>query len=139
MARGGTRKGAGRPALPASEKRVILTGRVPPDLADWLRAEAAERDQSIGEVLTSILLAVRGGDVPALPPVTSVTGADVMAQAAPIIAAVEKFGAHARQLLPTIPPAEAEEAANALWTVIEALGSALNAPHADLMRKAKGR
>lgn len=53
--RGGARPGAGRKALPSDQLRAVLSCRVAPDTRDTLKARAAEKGCSVGELLDEMV------------------------------------------------------------------------------------
>lgn len=53
--RGGAREGAGRPALPKSERGVPMTYYLDPDVVEWLRKRAGAEDSSASGILNGIL------------------------------------------------------------------------------------
>lgn len=48
---GGAREGAGRKRMPVEQKRVNLTLKIKPDVANYLRSKAKEQNISIGKVV----------------------------------------------------------------------------------------
>lgn len=55
MGHGGKREGAGRKPLPIDQKKVNMTIKVRPDVADKLRRRAKEEKVSIGTVIENLL------------------------------------------------------------------------------------
>lgn len=56
--RGGTRPGAGRPLLDQSKRRVTITIRVRPDVAQWLRDH---QGYSVGHAVDALFDAYQSG------------------------------------------------------------------------------
>jgi len=52
MTRGGKRKGAGRPKLPASKKRSMVSIKLPGFIVKWLRSQ----EQSQGKLIEKALI-----------------------------------------------------------------------------------
>jgi hypothetical protein len=48
---GGRREGAGRPKLPESQKRVMVSLRLRPDLAQWLREQPESQTATMDRLL----------------------------------------------------------------------------------------
>lgn len=55
MSHGGKRVGAGRPTLPAEEKKVAIAIRVAPGCKAWLKDKALELDCSLGDVIEHMM------------------------------------------------------------------------------------
>lgn len=56
--RGGTRVNAGRPALDPDQKRVTVTVRLRPDVAEWLKAQPG----SVGAAIDAMFDATRANN-----------------------------------------------------------------------------
>lgn len=55
MPRGGKREGAGRKALPEGQKKVNMTIKVKPHVAEKLRLKAALENTSVGDIIENLL------------------------------------------------------------------------------------